>query len=361
MSFFAVSFVLNLKKFALKKALWLTLALLPTALVLGGILAQADTPVIEITAGVHYDPASDLEARIFEALAESVSTTPFVSFVAYDDLDALLRDVRLGRLECGYVLSADIEKITSRDQAVATIISSPRTVATPILNELVAAAILSASAQDITQTWLVSQFPEHNDITDFVTGHFEAYRQMDIFMEPEFAGRAGLAEREAPSTAFVTQKRVFHGLTGLTILVLMMFCAPIFIDEQRLGLPAALRACGKLTPYYASLWAAAFVIALAIGAAGLVSMALVTPQLLAVAHAQAIALVTYAAVTAALMVVAVRALRSAALIQSFGLIIVILNIFFGGMLLDLAEISPELARLQRVFPLSWYIEAVLGS
>jgi hypothetical protein len=46
--------------------------------------------------------------------------------------------------------------------------------------------------------------------------------------------------------------------------------------------------------------------------------------------------------------------KSARVIQSFGLFIIIANIFFGGVILDLSELAPQMANIQRVFPLFWY-------
>jgi len=360
MSFFLTSFRLNLKKLAAQKAILLGLILLPVVLSLGGLALHSGTAVIEVTAGVYFDRENELETHIFEIL--EVGETPFIRFVAYDNLDAMLEDVRLGRIECGYILHISQENIVRNElRDSATVVISPRTVATPVLNEIIAAAILRATTQEFTQAALEFLFSDSTDIAEFVEWQFSAYAEMDIFMTPTFAGEPHTARQAAPDLFEITASRIFHGFIGLTIFALLLFCIPMFIEERRFGLPAALRAHGKLGAYYVSLWSASFAVSLAIGLAGLCAMAIFAPQLLAPPFVELVALVGYAAVCSALMVLFSCLLRTAGFVQSLGLFIIILNIFFGGLLLDIAEVSPNLAPLQRLFPLFWYVETVLQS
>ena len=358
MSFFITSSLLNIKKFAAQKAVWFGLIILPLALSLGGMSLRSGITVVEVTAGVYFNHENELEAHIFEIL-ESV-TTAFVRFTAYDDQEALLEDVRLGRIECGYILHITTESAVQNElRESVTLVSSPRTVAAPVLNEIVAAAILRAATPELTKAGLEAFFSGNTDIAEFVEWQFDAYAEMDIFMSPAFTGQAGFDEQGAPNISDITASRIFHGLIGLTILALLLFCIPIFIEERHSGLPIALRACGKLGLYYASLWAAALAASFTIGLAGLCAIAVFAPHLLAQTHVELAALIGYAAVCSALMVLLACRLHNAHFVQSFGLFIIILNIFFGGVLLNLAEISPSLAYLQLLFPLYWYVEAII--
>lgn len=360
MSFFVISFMLNIKKFATKKALWLGLILLPAALALGGIFVQTELPVITVNVGVFYNPQNPLEARIFEALEESVSANPFISFIPYDNLDALLTDVRLGQIECGYIFGPNIENaLIGEFSEIVTLVTSPRTIAAPILNDIVTSAILQATVEDITKHGLVSIFGESDELTHFVAWQFEAYNQMDIFMTPYFVGEAGEIYIESRDILEMTLSRLFHGLIGLTILIISLFFAPMFIEERRYNLKAALRLHKKLSLYELSLWAAAMLVMFAIGITGLFAMVIFAPHLLASGFVEITALLAYTAVCAIILVLAARFFKSAGFIQSFGLFIVILNIFFGGVLLDLSELNPHLGQLQRLFPLYWYIDLVI--
>ena len=97
---------------------------------------------------------------------------------------------------------------------------------------------------------------------------------------------------------------------------------------------------------------------LAPGIIGLSSMLIFTPSLLSGAIIEITALIIYVAICAILVTIATRLLKSVAIIQSFGLFLILSNIFFGGVLLNLHELSPLLGRVQYVFPLFWYVEFV---
>jgi len=358
--FLIISFLLNTKKIIAKKIIWLGLVSLFVAVALGGRFVHSETPILVISAGVFYNPSSPFETSISSFLNESVSGTSFIEFVFYDDMDELLRDVALGRVECGYVLNANIENAQSGDFAgIVTVIVSERTIVTPILNDIVASAILRASVEDITRDSLAALFGENDELDYFVAWQFSAYNQMDIFMVPTFRGEHGRAYEITQSPTTQIAARALHGLIGLTLLILSMFCAGMFIEERQADLSTALRAHKKLGLYDISLWLSAFAAMFVIGSAGLLAIALFAPNIINSASSAVAALAIYSAICALLLTLCARFLKNAGLIQSFGLFLVILNIFFGGALLDLVEISDSLANLQRLFPLFWYIEMSL--
>ncbi|MCL2565412.1 MAG: ABC transporter permease [Defluviitaleaceae bacterium] len=360
MSFLTVSFLLNLKKFASRQALWLGLILLPMTLIAGSIFANTEGTLITVNAGVFYNPLHPFEVSIFEALEGNVSDNPFINFIAYDNLNELVADVRQGRIECGYILNPNIENALYGELAdIVTLITSPRTVAAPILNDIVTAAILDAAVQNITLNGLEVIFGESEELSRFVAWQFEAYSQMDIFMTPYFVGETGDIYMEVPNILEITSIRIFHGLIGLTILILSLFCTPLFIEERHYGLKAALSACRKLGLYELSLWASAMTVMSVVGLSGLITMYIFTPHLLAPAFKSITALLSYTAVCTIFLAAASRFLKTAGFIQSFSIFIVILNILFGGILLDLSELSPQFGQLQRLFPLYWYINAVI--
>ena len=111
---------------------------------------------------------------------------------------------------------------------------------------------------------------------------------------------------------------------------------------------------GKLAVYDLSLLAAAFLAMFIVGFAGITSAARLAPGLLVSFQLELAALAAYSAVCAVLLILLARLLKNTKIIQTFGLFIVIANIAFGGVVLDLAEVSPPLAHLQRFFPLYWY-------
>ena len=351
MRFFALSFWLNIKKFLKRPTFWCGLIALPIIIALGGAFMHSRASVITITAGVHFNHDNALESAIFDFL----SGTPYARFVAYDDAYTLIEDVRLGRIECGYIINPNIENIREGNfSGTVTLVTSPRTIATPILNDMVSAAVLHASSMYITIDGLNQFFGESDEIKAFVNWQFAAYDEMDIFMTPIFVNIADHDGETQPGLAEITSRRVFRGVIGLTILILILFASPIFIDERRYGLQKKLSVHGILAAYDLSLFAAAFFVMFIVGLAGLISAALFVPGLLVSVRLELAAMIAFSAVCAILLILAVRLLKSIKIIHTFGLFIIIANIAFGGVVLDLTEINPELGFLQWFFPLYWY-------
>ena len=351
MRFFALSYWLNAKKFLMRPTFWCGLFVLPIVIVLGGVFLYSEASAITITAGVHFDKENTLEAAIFDYLSES----PHARFVAYEDAYVLIEDVRLGRIECGYIINPNIENIKEGDfSGVVTLVTSPRTIATPILNDMVTAAVLRASSKYITIDGLNRLFGESDEIEIFVNWQFAAYNEMDIFMTPLFVNITDYDGETQPGLAEVTARRVFRGAIGLTILILILFASPIFIDERRYGLQKKLSIHGKLVAYDLSLLLATFSVMFTVGVVGLTSASFFAPTLLASVRIEIAIMAAFSAVCAILLILLARLLKSAKIIQTFGLFIIIANIAFGGVVLDLAELSPSLGHLQRFFPLYWY-------
>ena len=359
--FFTISFLLNFKKFLIKKTFWIALVLLPLTLSFASLFLSGESTIVEISAGVFVNSENPLEAAIFQYMNSSVQAVPFVNFVLYDDKDLLLSDVRTGRIECAYIFNDNIENARRGDfTEIINLVTSPRTVAAPIFNDITAAAVLAATAQYIALDGLIAAFGDSYELRRFVVEQFEVYNQMDIFMSPSFIGEASLIESEPPTLFETTAIRIFHGLIGLSILIVSLFSTPTFIEERCGNLETALSRQNKLNIYDFSLWAAAAAAHITIGAIGLLSMFFFAPQLLAPAWAEISALIFYSALCSVFLLLFTRFIKSSSFIQSFGLLIVILNIFFGGMLLDLSQLFPALVNMQYLFPLYWYIEIILS-
>jgi hypothetical protein len=361
MKFFAVSFLLNLKKFLMRRAFWCGLIILPIAVAAGGALLKSEAGLITITAGIYLNLESPFEAAIFENLANTTQNTGTIRFIPYNNKEALIKDVSLSRLECGYILNPNIQN-AQRGSFIGTVtlITSPSTIAAPILNDIVATAILRASAEYITIDSIRGFFPESENIKDFVTWQFEEYNKSDIFMTPTFidiAAQTGLESKpnEAAKTLQeITASRIFRGLIGLTIHILIIFAIPIFINEKQNHLQKALKIRGKSAVYGFSLLSASFTAMIIIGAAGLISANIFAQPLPAAALTEITALVMLCTICAALLTLIGRLFKTARAIQSFGLFIIIANIFFGGVILDLTELAPALSSIQKIFPLFWY-------
>lgn len=351
MNFFYISLLLNIKKLIGKKAIIAGFILLPIIIAVYSAIVSSNEPVIVVRAGVFYGEESPLKTAIFEYLLEN--NTPFIQFVAYDNPHTLKQDIRQGIIDSGYILTPQVYNALYGDFfEIINVVTSAASVATPILNDIVAAALLRATVQDITLNGLEGAFGASDELSNFVTSQFDAYRQMDIFMIPFFTGEEG-AEANTDNNTL----RIFHGFIGLIILILSLFGAPMFIKERQGGLSTALQAHGKLVIYDVSILAAAFIILFATGLIGLIAVNIFMPLIYAVLPIASLAL--YAAISSFLLVLMAKFLKSTAFIQSFGIFIVILNIFFGGVLINITELSPTLGQIQWLFPLFWYIEMAL--
>jgi len=350
MKFFGISLWLGIKEFLIRRVFWLILLILPAILALVIFLLGQDEALISVTAGLHFNVADPFESAIFEAL----DNTGMVNFVHYSDVDELLHDVMFGRIEAGYVFTDSIHNAKSGDfSGIIDLYVSPRTIAAPILNDMVAAALLQSAAPYITTDTLQGFFPENTDIEAFVINVFARYAVLDIFMNPVFLTAGG--ESDSPQDfAEITAARLMRGIIGLSIHVLLLFAMPIFAKEGMGHMAKALKSHKKLWLYNLSLWLSVFTAMLALGAAGLLTVAILAPQFLAGAVTEIAAIIMLCAVCATVLIILGKLLKSAKHIQAFGLFIIIANIIFGGLIIDLNEFSQSLGTIQQFFPLFWY-------
>jgi len=333
MSFFVTSLRVNFKRFFLQKTLWFTFIGLIMALTVGGIFFnRTETPFITVVAGVYYDNNCAVQVKIAGILVNGQEE--LVNFIVYSDKNLLIEDVRLGRIECGYVLSSEL-RVRVINSAFSTVV--------PILNEIVAAAVFQAFTEEIVTDWL-KDFFGYDNIQEFVAWHFEYYRQADIFMTPDFEG-GGFGAEQQISLVDITASRAVHGLIGLAMLIVIMFYMP----ENKAGFNNALRSCKKLGIYNFSTFVSVFIVIFMMGLVGVFVMHGLVPVL--VGNFSVIYLFIYC------FAIIVPVKLFSGFVQSFGLFIIILHVFFGGVFIDLFEINPILGRLQYVFPLYWYLSA----
>lgn len=351
MRFFGICLWLGIKEFLIRPTFWAVLLVLPAILAIAAFLFQSEESIITVTAGVYFDSEDPFERAIFEAL----DSASMVNFVAYDDADELLNDVMLGRIESGYIFNDNIHNAKTGDfSGIITLSVSSRTIASAVLNDIVAAAVLQTAAPYITNEALQSFFPENAYIDAFVAQDFARYALSDIFMTPTFISGDGEVADAPPTIIQATAARIMRGIIGLGIHILMLFTLPIFAKEGMGHLSRALRFHKKLWVYNLSLWLSPFIMMFVVGAAGLFAAAMLAPSFVAEAGVEIAALAVLCAVCASILVIVGRLLKSARSVQAFGLFIIIANIVFGGVVLDLSELSPSLAHMQRVFPLFWY-------
>ena len=328
MNFILFSFALNIKKFA--KYAIIMLIITPVIISILQLFLQSNEGIISVSAGVYINSAVQ-DNRIYDDL----SANETINFVQFFDRGELTQAVKTGEIDSGYIF----------DEAI-TVITSERSLATPIINEIVSAAVLRSTAQEITRDSITHFFGEtvtQEDIYHFTAWQFAAYEEMDIFMSPTFIATVGYGE--PPSLTDILAARVTRGIVGLMILIFIVFIAPIFAKEQSMRAPLRIRK--KLMPYMISLFFAIFIIAFAIGLVGLIASGIFTVN-------EFIFLALYTAIIGCIMTLLWYFTRAAKLVSDFGLFIIIANIIFGGVIIDLGEINQMLGYVQWGFPLFWY-------
>jgi len=350
MKFFLLSTCLNIKKILnLNNPAYLAFILLPLFIFLAATFMPAQNLGINLSVGVHHHYGDPLQKTIAQQLEEFEN--PFISFIIYNDLDQLRQDIRLGRLNMGYTFAPYINW-AEPNREIVTVIVSPRTIGTPIVNEILSAFIIEAAMPKMTIAALERFFPYDYYIEEFVENQIIAYGLSDIFMAPDMVGRDNLPrEYVPPNPVEIIQTRLYNGFVGLTILSLLIFILPPFIKEKSRGNLSPLKYHKKTLVYYLSLWACFFIITFFLGLVGFLSITFFSNQVVS----GIIPLIIYTGISSFLAVACALTMKTDDMIQSFGVFIIILNIFFGGVVVDFYEINEFLGGVQRGVPLWWFV------
>ncbi|MCL1994960.1 MAG: hypothetical protein FWG63_02000 [Defluviitaleaceae bacterium] len=344
---------LNIKKIFGMQVVTVTVFALVVGFAVGAILAQ-DGAIVSINVGVLYH-----EAHHFADLQARVQDNPFVTFVSYTDRYLLEQDILAGVVTIGYVLAESFQYLGFGQQGyIITQLTSPRTIAAPIINEIVAASALYASLEDITAGALVTHFPNYQpeQLAHFAHTRLEFYRCQDIFMIPIFHSVDAYIGMQY--VALESRVRIVHGIIGIYLLAVAIFLIPAFIEEKTRGVLVPLAHHNVRGTYYLSLIFSVALVLFSIGACGNLVLAIFDPNIFRGVYAF-VALFFYSVSLSFIMVGAVYVLKTSLIVQNFGIFIIICNIFFGGMLLNLYEIAPGIAVLQYFSPLFWYIQFLL--
>jgi len=338
MRFFVLSLVLHVKKIAKCRAFLVAIISLPIFLIALGNFLRDDGAIVSVSVGVYFEQE---HAEVIQILDE----VDFPDFIFYDSIELLKDDVRTGRLECGYIFPADIG-------GLVTVVTSPSTIAAPVINDIIAMAVLRVMAESITVDILNTYFENREDIEYFAAWQFARYNEMDIFMQPLLIGGDGYDPGAVLQQSILV--RLTRGIIGLHILTLALFVVHIFIEEWRGSLIATLAARKKLVAFELSLFFAISLALFAVGAVGVLAVSIWHPYILGAVSAELAAMAVFTVICSAVVVALVRCPWVSGVVINFALFIILANIIFGGVIIDLGEIAPWLRYIQRVFPLFWY-------
>ena len=312
MKFFITSTWLNLKKIIIKRTILLAFILLPSIGMIINFTDYSQSLIINIPIGIYGDISLNIE-------------NPLIQIIVYSDREALKEDVISGILNFGYVIEETI-----------TIITTENSFGYQITNEIITAAILEKNVETMTIE-LLNFFLAGEDLENFVYTRIAYYRQSDIFMQPYLIGREASHINEININEF--NRHLLKGIVGLIITALLIFIIPYFIKEKNSGVLDSLKYHKKTFVYYISLFTALFIVMLILG-------------LFAMWQIDILSFTIYIFTCVTLTIFAIFLFKNSNIIQSFGIFLIILNVFA---LIDFSEISVILGKLQMLLPLYWFL------
>lgn len=352
MNFLIFSLWINIKKIVSSKLVLFVFILLPIFITVL-VKTWAGEPIASINVGIVYDNTDSFQANIFNSLVIAAEENPFLNFTFYEDEYLLIRNVMYNTITMGYIFSDDIGN-TNFGEVMVRLITSPRSIAYSIVNELIAEAILAQSLPYITIA-AIEDFIPSIDSTDFVHGQIKQYLEQDIFMEPIFYSASPTIGTQ--NFSLQTKGRIFSGIVGLAILTITIFLAPIIIEEKTTGVLSPLKYYNLHIVYHISYWLAVLLTLFFVGLLGFIPIWLFFNGIFLNINTL-FALFLYSLINVLVFFVISYYLKSASFIQTFGIFIVLLNIFFGGVLINLNEINTNIGFIQNFFPLFWFIEMI---
>ena len=349
MSFLLTATWLNIKKIMLQPVVWVLMFALPLGV---SVVQRFDTNTLPRALVLIYGDFSTpdtLATRVLHTLQEQIDDNPFLYFVGATSLEQLQWDVQYSpSVNHGYVIPEALSYQLLQEHGVPAWVSE-NTLALPIVNEIVYAALLYHLLPELTVDIIHGHFPD-TTAYDFVARHIAFYREIDIFMTPDMqmlsVGYNPVQELQTLSTT-----RLTHGIIGLAVLSVLIFVTPLFLTEKesQVLLPLPNRRAKGL--YTLAIWLALVVVLSTLGTLGLFFGNF--------SGQNAISLFIYVLKSVIIMAGFFALFKTDNLLQNFGLFVIVANVLFGGVVLNLYEINPTLGRLQYLFPLFHYIQALL--
>lgn len=347
MSFFVLSTWLNVKKILAKKVVIFAFFALPMVLVSLSSLLH-NTTVATLHVGIAYDSAIPFHNQVVTKVADSVDNNPFITIVPFNDESALRSSVASNAITMGYIVPSTVTYADFVPNLI-TLVTSSNTIGDAVVNEIFAAALLDMALESITNRAFLFHFAD-SDADIFVREQIAAYRDSDIFMVPVFHSQDAYVSVE--DVVNQSALRLMYGTVGMVILALVIFVVPVFIVERLTGVVVPLKGAKIKAVYNISVWAGMFVVML-------VGFVLPSGLVLGAGSGFVFVVGLYAVFTVALVLGVSFFVNSGAIVQSFGVFVLLVNIFFGGVFVDMNQFNEGLGLVQRAFPLFWMVEMLI--
>lgn len=211
-----------LTKRQLKSPLFIAiLVLIPAAAAASGAIPSLNEGS-SLTAGVYADGNDPAAAELSDNLVKYEGS---FDFVKYDDLDALYRDVKNTRLNCGYVFPNDLSERTDNASGSILVLHHPSNTIQASINEVIYAELLRIQGRGIITEHVKSLGLFAESDTEYIGELLRLYERYlngnaTFKLAYHTYGAGGLTEKD------ITKSTVSFPVRG--ILSVMVFLAALF-------------------------------------------------------------------------------------------------------------------------------------
>lgn len=146
MRFLRVALKLKIKELLSNRSYIIVLILLPLLIGSIGVQGVKWMGATSLRAGLYFEEVTTLGLAMEEILLKDES----IQFEVYDDLKELEKAVAKGEIECGFSVSRHLDEVMEEDlDGVITLLMSPATIASGVIQETVGAAFYRVTTSDI--------------------------------------------------------------------------------------------------------------------------------------------------------------------------------------------------------------------
>jgi len=350
--FFITGFKINLKRI-IKNPLFFCALLIMTALAACAFFLRGGG-AFAVNVGIMPREPDALTDKATEALSQNRQ----INFIIFDasEEDEMTQMVKSRRLECAYIFEAGVMEAVRQERFdnIITLVVSPATVASGVINEAVFAALMRPAAEMLSARVTSDMFGlDITALEDEFALAIEGYNANGVFMEPVF-----LYENSYIADARdIFAIRAFHGVLITVLFIFSYFLMPIFISDKKNGLFKLLRPA-KTAVYYLAQFAAGFLSAFLLGIFAILLLKIFAPAALLPLWKEILALFVYLATVQLIFVLCVLIIKSPEPLYAGFIFILLIQIIFGNLFIDLREINAALGRGQ-ILPSAYYMDYLL--
>jgi len=354
LSFFIISLIIQLKRILNSAFFFCAAFLLAVSLPICAYFL-AGGGIVTVNVGIMAEEADAFTEKAINRLVSNEQIN-FILFGAAEESE-MTEMVKSRRLECAYILKAGIMENIRQERFENTIalIISPASVASGIVSESVFAAVIDASADMLSSEITADMFGLEADAlqTEF-TEKIERYHADGIFLRPVFLRENTFNADVSDIFAF----RVLRGVWIILIFVFSYFLIPSFINGKKEGLYKMLNP-SQTVFYYLSQFLSVFAALSALNLFAVLILKFTAPAALLPMGKELTGIAAYTACGSAFVLFCVILFKNNELIYAGFIFVLLIQIIFGNLFLDLSEISATLGNLQ-LLPSAYYMKYLLN-